>query len=118
VPKAASKGREIITGIDTSGAYPVEYRFAHAKGGNRHLVVVFANFAATDDYGWSNGVLDPVRANILWIRDRFHGSNSYYLCKGMDFALEQSRAAVITNACGTDSATSSPWCPSSSSAPM
>ncbi|ATW51242.1 hypothetical protein [Streptomyces peucetius] len=96
MPKAASKGRELIQGIDTSGAYPVEYRFAHAKGGNRHLVVVFANFAATDDYGWSNGVLDPVRANILWIRDRFHGSNSYYLCKEMDFGLEQSVAAVIT----------------------
>ncbi|MEU0370500.1 hypothetical protein ABZ070_09580 [Streptomyces sp. NPDC006283] len=96
MPKAASKGRELIQGIDTSGAYPVEYRFAHAKGGNRHLVVVFANFAVTDDYGWSNGVLDPVRANILWIRDKFHGMNSYYLCKDMDFGLEQSVAGVIT----------------------
>ncbi|MEG3626975.1 hypothetical protein [Streptomyces poriticola] len=92
---APPKGRRLIHGIDTSGAHPVEYRFTHAKGGNRHLVVVFANFAVTDDYGWSNGVLDPVRANILWIRDRFHGMNSYYLCRDMDFSLEQSVAAVI-----------------------
>ncbi|MFV0133068.1 hypothetical protein ACLGIH_07485 [Streptomyces sp. HMX87] len=97
MPTAPSKGRRLIHGIDTSGAHPVEYRFAHAKGGNRHLVVVFANFGVTDDYGWSNGVFDPVRANVLWIRDRFHGMNSYYLCRDMDFSLEQSVAGVIGN---------------------
>ncbi|MFE4049622.1 hypothetical protein [Streptomyces sp. YIM B13518] len=94
---APPKGRRLIHGIDRSGAHPVEYRFAHAKSGNRHLVVVFANFGVTDDYGWSNGVFDPVRANVLWIRDRFHGMNSYYLCRDMDFSLEQSVAAVIGN---------------------
>ncbi|MFJ2946190.1 hypothetical protein ACIO8H_00860 [Streptomyces sp. NPDC087226] len=96
MPKAAPKTRELITGVDTSGAYPVEYRFTHAKGGNRHLLVVFANFMVTDDYGWSNGVLNPVRSNILWIRDQFHGMNSYYLCEGMDFSLEQSVIGVIS----------------------
>ncbi|MEJ1197448.1 MULTISPECIES: hypothetical protein [unclassified Streptomyces] len=96
MPKAPSQARELIDGIDTSGAYPVEYRFTHAKGGNRHLVVVFANFGVTDDYGWSNGVLNPVRANILWIRDRFNGMRSYYLCEGMDFSLEQSVIGVIS----------------------
>lgn len=95
MPKAP-QARELISGIDTSGAYPVEYRFTHAKGGNRHLVVVFSNFGVTDDYGWSNGVLNPVRANILWIRDRFRGMRSYYLCEGMDFSLEQSVIAVIS----------------------
>ncbi|MFC7218385.1 hypothetical protein ACFQLX_09415 [Streptomyces polyrhachis] len=94
----AKKGnRPLTNGIDASGAFPVEYRFAHAKGGNRHLVVVFANFSAPDDYGWSNGVFDNVRANILWIRDRFDGMNSYYLCRDMDFSLEQSVMGVITN---------------------
>ncbi|MFF0458958.1 hypothetical protein [Streptomyces mexicanus] len=95
--KAPSKGRQLLTGIEASGAFPVEYRFAHAKNGNRHLVVVFANFSAPADYGWSNGVFDNVRANILWIRDRFHGMNSYYLCKNMDFSLESSVAALIFN---------------------
>ncbi|MFG2636704.1 hypothetical protein ACGFX8_22980 [Streptomyces sp. NPDC048362] len=95
--KAPATGRQLVNGIEASGAFPVEYRFAHAKNGNRHLVVVFANFSAPDDYGWSNGVFDNVRANILWIRDRFQGMNSYYLCKEMDFSLEQSVATLIFN---------------------
>lgn len=97
MPSPAKKGRELIQGVDASGTFPVQYRFAHAKGGNRHLVVVFANFAVPEDYGWSNGVFDPVRANILWIKDRFDGHNSYYLCKGMDFSLESSVAALVFN---------------------
>ncbi|MBA2947667.1 hypothetical protein [Streptomyces himalayensis] len=95
--KAPSNGRQLLSGIDASGTFPVEYRFAHAKNGNRHLVVVFANFSAPQDYGWSNGVFDNVRANILWIRDRFDGMNSYYLCKEMDFSLERSVATLIFN---------------------
>ncbi|MDJ1639987.1 hypothetical protein [Streptomyces pakalii] len=85
------------TGIDTSDAYPVHYRFSPATKGNQHLVVVFANIAAPDDYGWSNGVFDKLRANVLWIRDDFEGSNSYYLCKGMDFTLERSVVTLIAN---------------------
>ncbi|MEV0494176.1 hypothetical protein [Streptomyces atratus] len=94
--KAAS-GRVLHTGIDASGPFPVEYRFSHARNGNQHLVVVFANFSVPGDYGWSNGVFDTLRSNVLWIRDRFHGKNSYYLCKGMDFGLEQSVAGLISN---------------------
>lgn len=85
------------SGIEASGKYPVEYRFAHAKKGNQHLVVVFANFSAPDEYGWSNGVFDNLRSNILWIRDLFDGKNSYYLCKGMDFELERSVITLISN---------------------
>ncbi|MEU6010016.1 hypothetical protein [Streptomyces sp. NPDC047453] len=95
--KAPVIGRQLRVGIEASGTFPVEYRFAHAKNGNRHLVVVFANFSAPDDYGWSNGVFDNVRANILWIRDRFQGMNSYYLCREMDFSVEQSVAGLIFN---------------------
>lgn len=93
---APSKGRQLLTGIEASGTFPVEYRFTHAQKGNRHLVVVFANFSAPGDYGWSNGVFDKLRANILWIRDRFEGNRSYYLCKEMDFSLEQSVAGLIS----------------------
>ncbi|MFJ9885254.1 hypothetical protein ACIQRW_05290 [Streptomyces sp. NPDC091287] len=93
----AAPGRPLHTGIDNSGTFPVEYRFAHARNGNRHLVVVFANFSVPGDYGWSNGVFDTLRSNVLWIRDRFHGKNSYYLCKGMDFGLERSVVSLISN---------------------
>ncbi|MEW2178122.1 hypothetical protein AB0890_17545 [Streptomyces sp. NPDC005406] len=92
-----AQGRTLHTGIDTSGTFPVEYRFAHARNGNQHLVVVFANFSVPNDYGWSNGVFDTLRSNVLWIRDRFHGKNSYYLCKDMDFGLERSVATLISN---------------------
>ncbi|MFB7946689.1 hypothetical protein ACFC6L_17455 [Kitasatospora phosalacinea] len=91
----AKHTRRIFTGVDTTGAVPIEYRFSHARNGNRHLVVVFANFTAPDEYGWGNGVLDKVRGNILWIRDFFEGANTYYLCKRMDFSLERSVAALI-----------------------
>ncbi|UXX95875.1 hypothetical protein N7U49_35875 [Streptomyces sp. AD2-2] len=94
---APANGRQLLTGIEAAGAYPVEYRFAHAQKGNRHLVVVFANFSAPGDYGWSNGVFDKLRANILWIRDSFEGNRSYYLCKEMDFGLEQSVVTLISN---------------------
>ncbi|MFE9634126.1 hypothetical protein [Streptomyces sp. NPDC006463] len=94
--KAGQGGRRIFNGVDSSGEVPVEYRFSHARNGNRHLVVVFANFTAPGEYGMSNGVLDKVRANILWIRDLFDGANSYYLCKGMDFSVERSVAGLIS----------------------
>ncbi|MFD0562376.1 hypothetical protein ACFQ2M_10390 [Kitasatospora saccharophila] len=91
----AKHTRRIFNGVDTTGAVPIEYRFSHSRNGNRHLVVAFANFTAPDEYGWSNGVLDKVRGNVLWIRDLFEGANTYYLCKRMDFSLERSVAALI-----------------------
>ncbi|MFE4700000.1 hypothetical protein ACFRIC_23310 [Streptomyces sp. NPDC056738] len=93
--ESAAKGRRVIRGIDASGAYPVEYRFAHARGGNRHLTVVFANIDAPDDYGWATGIFDNLRSNILWIRDRFDGGNTYYLCRDGDFGIEQSVIGLI-----------------------
>ncbi|MEV4556314.1 hypothetical protein AB0K51_04860 [Kitasatospora sp. NPDC049285] len=98
--RPARPARTVLEGVDTSGPVPVEYRFSHARHGTRHLVVVFANFSAPEEYGFSNGVLDRVRANILWIRDLFDGGNAYYLCKDMDFAVEQAVAALIAKVAG------------------
>ncbi|MFJ7300154.1 hypothetical protein [Streptomyces sp. NPDC099088] len=95
--KAATPTREVLKGIEASGAHPVEYRFTHARSGNRHLMVVFSNIYAPDDYGWATGVLDGLRSNILWIRDRFAEKNTYYLCKDMDFSVEASVITLITN---------------------
>lgn len=93
--KKTADRRRVFTGIDATGTFPVEYRFTYAPNGARHLLVIFANYTAPDDYGWSKGILDNLRTNILWIRDRFDGEHSYYLCKGMDFALEESVARLI-----------------------
>lgn len=98
--KTAQSARRVFTGVDSSGAVPIEYRFSHARNGNRHLVVVFANRYATNEYGWANGKLDLLRSNILWVRDLFDGANTYYLCKGMDFSLEQSVAGLISRVMG------------------
>ncbi|MFD0352374.1 hypothetical protein ACFVHW_01305 [Streptomyces sp. NPDC127110] len=87
--------RPFTPGIDTSGTFPVEYRFSGAPGGSRSLFVVFANFSAPDQFGWTNGVFDRLDSNVLWIRDRFAGECAYYLCKDMDFALAESVNAVI-----------------------
>jgi hypothetical protein len=94
--RTPARSRQVLHGIDASGSHPVEYRFAHARNGNRHLVVVFANLFAPDDYGWATGILDNLRSNILWIRDRFDGQNTYYLCQGMDFGVERSVIGLIT----------------------
>ncbi len=41
-------------------------------------------------------MLDNLRSNILWIRDRFDGGNTYYLCKAMDFSVERSVIGLIS----------------------
>ncbi|MFJ7587713.1 hypothetical protein ACIQZO_10050 [Streptomyces sp. NPDC097617] len=94
--EAAQKTRRVFTGVESSGPVPIEYRFSHAKNGNRHLVVVFANHAVPGEYGGSNGPLHDLRANVLWVRDLFDGENSHYLCNGMDRALDQSVAGLIS----------------------
>ncbi|MFI7355540.1 hypothetical protein ACIBTP_16490 [Streptomyces avidinii] len=94
--EAAQKARRVFTGVESSGPVPIEYRFSHAKNGNRHLVVAFANHAVPGEYGGSNGPLHDLRANVLWVRDLFDGENSHYLCNGMDFALDESVAGLIS----------------------
>ncbi|MFF0711309.1 hypothetical protein ACWEVM_07560 [Streptomyces bauhiniae] len=93
--EAPAKRRQVIKGIDASGPYPVEYRFAHAPNAERHLVVVLAGLDDTDGYGGATGGLDDLPANILWVRDRFGGGSASYLCRGMDFGVEKSVAEVV-----------------------
>ncbi|MET9596365.1 hypothetical protein [Streptomyces sp. NPDC006459] len=94
--EAAQKARRVFTGVESSGPVPIEYRFSHAKNGNRHLVVAFANHAVPGEYGGSGGPLHDLRANVLWVRDLFDGENSHYLCNGLDFALDESVAGLIS----------------------
>ncbi|GHF09788.1 hypothetical protein E5082_18445 [Streptomyces griseoluteus] len=93
--EAPAKRRQVIKGIDASGPYPVEYRFAHAPNAERHLVIVLAGLDDPDGYGWATGEMDDLPANILWIRDRFDGGSASYLCRDMDFGVEKSVAEVV-----------------------
>ncbi|MFI1326754.1 MULTISPECIES: hypothetical protein [Streptomyces] len=87
--------RAVVTGTDTSGAVPVEYRFRAAEGDVRHLVVVFSGFAAPNGYHFAGKSLNGLRANVLWIRDDFDGHYSYYMCRSMNFDIEAAVAGLI-----------------------
>ncbi|MFB7775585.1 hypothetical protein [Streptomyces bauhiniae] len=93
--EAPAKRRQVIQGIDASGPYPVEFRFAHAPDAERHLVVVLAGLEDPDGYGATAAGMDSLPANILWVRDRFAGGSASYLCRGMDFGVEKSVAEVV-----------------------
>ncbi|MGW4275840.1 hypothetical protein ACWEGQ_26595 [Streptomyces seoulensis] len=87
--------RGVVTGTDTSGAVPVEYRFRPAEGDVRHLVVIFSGLNAPDGYHFAGKSMSGLRAHTLWIRDDFDGHYSYYMCRGMDFGIEASVAGLI-----------------------
>ncbi|MEV7199280.1 hypothetical protein [Streptomyces griseoluteus] len=110
--EAPAERRQVIKGIDVSGPYPVEYRFAHAPNAERHLVVVLAGPDDPDGYGWTTGGMDELPANILWIRDRFDGGSASYLCRAMDFGVGNSVAEVVarvTELLGLDRAEVTLW---------
>lgn len=92
---AAIDRRSVVTSTDTSGPFPVEYRFRPAEGDARHLIVIFSGFAAPNGYHFAGKSLNDLRANILWIRDDFDGHYSYYLCRDMNFGIESSVAGLI-----------------------
>ncbi|MCY0928484.1 hypothetical protein OTB20_20215 [Streptomyces sp. H27-H1] len=96
VPNAAAIDRRaIVSGTDTSGLVPVEYKFRPAEGDARHLIVVFSGFAAPQGYHFAGKSLLGLRANILWIRDHFDERYSYYMCRNMSFDIEHSVLSLI-----------------------
>lgn len=92
---AAIDRRKVVTETDTSGAFPVEYRFRPAEGDARHLIVVFSGLGAPNGYHFAGKSLMDLRANILWIRDDFDGNYSYYMCRNMDFGIESAVSGLI-----------------------
>lgn len=69
----------IESGTFSSGGIDVEYLFKPARGDRQHLIILFSGFrklGAVDYYGEAQRSL---RANVLWIVDRFDDHFSYYL---------------------------------------
>lgn len=93
--RAATDRRSVVTETDTTGPFPVEYRFRAAAGDARHLIVVFSGLGAPNGYHFTGKSLMDLRANILWIRDDFDSHYSYYMCRSMDFSIETSVAGLI-----------------------
>ena len=70
---------QIETGTFSSGGIDVDYLFQPARDDRQHLIVIFSGFrklGAVDYYGEAQRTL---RANVLWIVDRFDDHFSYYL---------------------------------------
>ncbi|MFJ8013182.1 hypothetical protein [Streptomyces sp. NPDC096339] len=96
VPNAAAIDRRaIVSGTDTAGLVPVEYKFRPADGDARHLIVVFSGLGAPKGYHFAGKSLESQRANILWIRDHFDEHYSYYMCRNMSFDIEFSVLSLI-----------------------
>ncbi|WP_045300642.1 accessory Sec system protein Asp2 [Saccharothrix sp. ST-888] len=96
VPNMATVDRRaVVSGTDTSGPVPVEYKFRPADGDARHLIVIFSGFNAPNGYHFAGRSLNDLRANILWIRDHFDEHYSYYMCRDMSFDIEFSVLNLI-----------------------
>ena len=58
----------------------VTYKFRRSLQDRRHLLVVFSGgFGENKRYDLDGSVVDGIRTDILWIRDRFDGDFSYYI---------------------------------------
>jgi hypothetical protein len=58
----------------------VTYKFRRSLQDRRHLLVVFSGgFGENKRYDLNGSVVDGIRTDILWIRDRFDGDFSYYI---------------------------------------
>ncbi|GAA3670211.1 hypothetical protein GCM10023081_05640 [Arthrobacter ginkgonis] len=58
----------------------VTYKFRRSLQDRRHLLVVFSGgFGEDKRYDLDGSVVDGLRTDILWIKDRFDGDFSYYI---------------------------------------
>ncbi|GAA1497242.1 hypothetical protein [Paeniglutamicibacter kerguelensis] len=58
----------------------VIYKYRRSLQDRRHLLVVFSGgFGEDKRYDLNGSVVDGIRTDILWIRDRFDGDFSYYI---------------------------------------
>lgn len=75
----------------------VIYKTQAGRQDRRHLVVVFSGFCPLGKYNFDGTVANGCRFDILWIKDEFEGNNSYYMCRDMDFSIENIVIDLIQN---------------------
>lgn len=69
----------VENGTYSSGDIEVEYLFQPARDDRQHLIVIFSGFRALGAVDYYGEAQRSLRANVLWIVDRFDGHFSYYL---------------------------------------
>ncbi|MGM0929076.1 MAG: hypothetical protein ACQEXN_05145 [Actinomycetota bacterium] len=72
-----------------------QYKRRAAKLDRRHLIVMFAGVGRLDSYEFDGRASSDSQAHWLWIKDKFDGQHAYYLCRNMDFSIEQAVVALI-----------------------
>ncbi|MCU0816105.1 MAG: hypothetical protein MUF74_06410 [Cypionkella sp.] len=70
---ASQEMRTVVSGIE------ITWRSKPARLDAAHLVVVFSGFGAQSEFTYDFiGALDHCPADVIWIKDSFHGRASYY----------------------------------------
>lgn len=57
----------------------IEYKFRPAAQDRRHLIVIFSGFRNINTFDFDGASASSLKANILWIKDKFDNNFSYYL---------------------------------------
>lgn len=80
-----------IEGLD------IYYKRKPGRYDTKHLVVVFSGFSGDGKptYNYEN-VLKTCPADVLWIKDYFHGGECYYLCSNGKMEIEKSIFSFIS----------------------
>lgn len=73
----------------------VQYKTRTSKKDRRHLIVMFSGIRPKRDYDLDGSAMSSSQASWLWIRDDFDDEHAYYMCRSMDFSIENAVIALI-----------------------
>lgn len=64
--------------VYTHEGVSVDYQFRKSRSDRQHLVVVFSGFREIDSYDFRGEASKGLRANVLWIKEKFNEHQAYY----------------------------------------
>lgn len=84
--------KTVVNGLE------ITYMQKPARYDSKHLVIVFSGFSGDGKpiYNYRNALLE-CPAEVLWIKDYFHGGETYYLCSQGNLNIEKNIYAFISN---------------------
>lgn len=77
----------------------VLYKERSSQRDRRSLLVVFSGITKDCNYEFEGRAAESIGSNILWIRDKFHGQHTYYICHEMNFNISRAVQALIEHQC-------------------
>lgn len=81
------------------GGVEVLYKERASQRDRRSLLVVFSGITKDCNYEFEGRAAESIGSNILWIRDKFHGQHTYYICHEMNFNISEAVQALIEHQC-------------------